>query len=167
MHMNLSTFLALRNPVLNFCNYLSNGALLSYKNMCICYGKHLLNRIEFNCMWVWCDPEVDPELLSRGAVDKECAYKPSVIDWYGKEKGHHISNRGDIPVTMRGGKWGSFPLNPPLVWAIYIKGPVSKQIEKNFVEHHWFVILPSTSTSYCPPYLEIMTSRLRQNFTGC
>ena len=31
MHMNLSTFLALRNPVLNFVNFLSSRALLSYK----------------------------------------------------------------------------------------------------------------------------------------
>ena len=45
LNMNLSTFLALRNPVLNFCNYLSNGALLAYKNMCICYGKHLFNKM--------------------------------------------------------------------------------------------------------------------------
>ena len=31
MYMTLSTVLALRNPVLNFLNYLSSRALLSYK----------------------------------------------------------------------------------------------------------------------------------------
>ena len=33
MYMNLSTFLGLKNPVLNFLNYLSSRALLSYKQL--------------------------------------------------------------------------------------------------------------------------------------
>ena len=31
MYMNLSTFLGLKNPILNFLNFLSSRVLLSYK----------------------------------------------------------------------------------------------------------------------------------------